>query len=299
MLKIEIPPEYCDAISRVTALDGIEEVKLAKVYRETKDINYRNALIESGLRLVPKIANRYVGKGLPDEDLIQAGNEGLIKAAEDFDPEKGVLFSTYAYRKIRAWIALAIINTSRVVRIPKDSYFVAVKVKTYVKDYIDKIGESPSKEDIIEKFVLTESQYGNIMRIINGHLVDSIDSTFEDGLFSEPVIYNSEFGESIDTSDRIAELKNNLKLLDKKERNILNMIYGLDDKEPMTSTEIGLKLGLTRQRIQQIENSALENLLKTFLNLDAPKKRRSRERRLRSKLRSNQLNKIAQSAPQP
>lgn len=270
---------YLREIGQYEVLTKEEETAYAKKYKETKDINAKNALINHNLRLVVSIAKKYIGTGLPIMDLVQNGNIGLITAVEKFDPDLGYKFSTYATWWIKQSITRSISNDSRLIRLPVHIVEQANKIKQARIALKDILGYEPSNAELA-KYINDNKLYSSSVT----H-VDEVDirlySAFYDGnsiiSLDTPVLDSSGDGDTcigdyIPNNEKGPEdiaMKNNLATavkqvleatLKEKEINILVDRFGLNDHPRLTLEEVGRKYNVTRERIRQIEAKALHKL---------------------------------------
>ena len=250
---------YLHDIRKTTLLKAHEEIELA-LRIEKGDEAARSRMIESNLRLVVKIAKRYVNRGLTFMDLIEEGNVGLIKAVERFKAEKGCRFSTYATWWIRQSIDRALTNQVRTIRLPM-----------HVSDDIARMGRvndhlsctlrrPPTPEEIAEETGFTLAYLERLHSI--RHKILSIDMTLDvDGDFTlqdkleDPNV--SDPAEAIHSDKMRSYVRTKLEVLNARERKIVELRFGLEDDEPMTLERIGRVFGVTRERIRQIQVEAL------------------------------------------
>ncbi len=253
---------YLAAISRTKLLKREQEVELSRAARKG-DRRAHDRLVAANLRLVVSIARRYQGMGLSFSDLIGEGNLGLIKAAEYFDPELGFRFSTYASKWIRQSITRALANHSRTVRIPAN---VIASLRKYlqVERKLAQTSEGRhSVDDVAKALELPVEKVNDLARLTRGTL--SMDSPI--GEEAQATLYDllpdgsqeSPLEHAGDTLNRrrMAVL---LEILDDRERRILNFRFGLDGQEPLSLEETGKKIGVTRERVRQIEKRCLLKL---------------------------------------
>jgi len=243
-----------------------QEHFLGKLITEENDPCAREQLVRSNLRLVVNIAKRYGGRGMSLGDLIEEGNLGLIKAVDYFDPERGTRFSTYAAWWIKQSIKRALLENVQPVHIP--TYMVALinQWRHTAVELENTLGRTPDVEEMAEIMKLPVRKAKIIHQIVKilGAAKDahSYDGTEEDEML-EGILEDQSTGRPEDALVASEEQAKVLCLLDEiepREADILRLHYGLDGRKPMTLREIGKKLGLTRERIRQIQREALTKL---------------------------------------
>lgn len=257
---------YLKDIQKSTLLTAQDERELAGLIAKGDDAA-RDRMIESNLRLVVKIAKRYMNRGLPFLDLIEEGNMGLIKAVEKFKVSKGCRFSTYATWWIRQSIERALVNQSRTIRLP---VHVADDINKLVKinrELVQRLKRDPSDEEIanamgtepayVRKMMILVKKTYSIEHPMGDNEDYSLIDTIEDTNLVDP-------GKMIEDLDRFAHVLEWMDDLNENEREILAMRFGLNDREPQTLDTIGQKFGVTRERIRQIEAKSLTKLRKTL-----------------------------------
>ena len=253
---------YLREIGKVSLLTARDEKRLARRI-ERLDLDAKNELIESNLRLVVSIAKNFMGRGLQLSDLIQEGNLGLIRAAEKFDYRKGFKFSTYATWWIRQAITRAIADQSRTIRVPVHMFDAMNRVLRARRDLTQKKGREPNIEEIAGEVEMSHERVESIMEIAQQPA--SLDTPIgeDDGATLADFIADPDHNQP---TERVADnlvredLQTLLDSLGKKERAVLELRYGLGGQRPMTLNEVGQHFGLTRERIRQIEVRTLNKL---------------------------------------
>jgi RNA polymerase primary sigma factor len=254
---------YLGRIGRGRLLTHEEELDLGRRAR-AGDARARSRLIEKNLRLVVSVAKRYRGMGLPFEDLIQEGNRGLMKAAERFDPELGNRFSTYAIWWIRQAIGRAIEDKGRAIRLPTHAQGKARKAARVRNELSARLGGEPADEEVGESLGWTVRE----VRAVTGLLLDVVsldrpvgaeDGSTRLGDFVEDE-QASEVPEAVIRDMENTRLKESMGEMSARERHILVRRYGLDDREPATLAELSDKLGVTRERVRQLQRNAERRL---------------------------------------
>jgi RNA polymerase primary sigma factor len=250
---------YLKDIRKTKLLTPEQEVELA-LRIEVGDEQARQRMIESNLRLVVKIAKRYVNRGLPFTDIIEEGNVGLIKAVERFKAEKGCRFSTYATWWIRQSIERALTNQVRTIRLPvhvSDDLDRVRRVANSMSRWLDR---EPTCEELAEETGFTEVYVRRLLSIRKK--IYSIDQTLDaDGEFTlQDKLEDPNAADPTDSlqSDKmVGFVRGKMNVLNDRERQILALRFGLENDEPMTLESIGKVFGVTRERIRQIQMEAL------------------------------------------
>jgi RNA polymerase primary sigma factor len=255
---------YLKRIGKVRLLTKDDEVRLAKRV-EMNDMAAKNALIEANLRLVVSIAKRYTGRGLTLLDLIQEGNLGLIRAVEKFDWRRGFKFSTYATWWIRQGITRALADQSRTIRIPVHMVERMNRVGRVRRALLQKNGRDPTPEEIAAEVEMPPSQVEEILEL--GREPVSLETPVGAGEGGESrladFIEDEASGAPLDLVSagmREQDLEEALRSLQWRERRVLELRYGLSSGEPMTLEAIGSEVGVTRERVRQIESRTLSKL---------------------------------------
>ncbi|MGH2845120.1 MAG: sigma-70 family RNA polymerase sigma factor [Thermoleophilaceae bacterium] len=253
---------YLREIGKVPLLTADQEVYLAKRV-ERGDMAAKTQMIEANLRLVVSIAKPHVGRGLSFLDLIQEGSLGLIRAVEKFDYRRGFKFSTYATWWIRQAVTRAITDKARTIRIPIHMIERLNNVGHIQRQLVQRLGREPRPDEIAEELELTTEQVGEILR--RAQLPVSLEKPIgerEDLKLGDLV--QDELAESpldaTSVSLRREDVKHALSALPERERRVIELRFGLHGGQPRTLDEVGRTLGVTRERIRQIENSTLKTL---------------------------------------
>lgn len=260
----EILSTYLKEINRITLLTPEEEYELS-VKAKNGDKKARELLINSNLRFVVNVAKKYQGQGLPIEDLIDEGNIGLMTALDKFDPEKGYHFISYAVWWIRQSIMKAICDKGRAVRLPLNRTNELFQIQKAQKNILKASGEEASLEEIAKETGLDEQLVKDLINISRDMVsfdapISSSDDA-QDSLVGD-FIQDDNYGpEEITIQKCLKEdINEALSTLSDKEKDITILRFGLNNKAPMSLKEIGEVYNLTKERIRQIEKSALEKL---------------------------------------
>src|SRR5438094_9573930 len=249
--------------SNETALLTADEEKDLARQIAVGDTGARDQMVRANLRLVVNIARGYTGKGLALQDLIEEGNLGLLRAVEGFDPNMNTRFSTYASYWIKQSIKRALVNTAKTIRIPAYMVELLAKWRRATNQLTDELGRPPTNEETARFMGLPKKKLNIIKKAIRGYnsapQTDqteagwSIDEMLSDGRTKTP---DTEMVEN----DDLRQVMHLLDKMDPREATVLRMRFGLNDEEPKTLKEIGESLGLTRERVRQIESEALKKL---------------------------------------
>ncbi len=253
---------YLKEIRKSRLLTFEEEQALAKKIAKG-DQKARQKMIEANLRLVVSIGKRYINRGLPFSDIIEEGNIGLIKAVEKFNYKRGFKFSTYGSWWIRQSIERAIINQSKLIRLP---VHVVEKINHYMvvlEDLMQILGREPTTQEIAKKLGASEREVVNLQQLIRksysleSPIAHGHETSLKDIIEDTSRISPSKSAEGIKRREEILDW---LKTLKDNEQEVIRLRFGLDGGEPQTLEEIGKIFGLTRERVRQIESSALSKL---------------------------------------
>ncbi|HEY2768860.1 MAG TPA: sigma-70 family RNA polymerase sigma factor [Solirubrobacteraceae bacterium] len=253
---------YLRSIGRVPLLSASEEVALAKRI-ERGDVLAKQHMVEANLRLVVSIAKGYMGRGLTFLDLIQEGSLGLIRAVEKFDYRRGYKFSTYATWWIRQAVTRAIADKARTIRIPVHMAEKLNRVIHAERQLIQQLGREPSPAEIAAELQLPSIEVREILRMaqqpisLEKPVGEEDDSALAD--FVEDIAAESPF-ESASESLRRESVGRVLAVLPRREREVLEMRYGITGGRSRTLEEVGRAFNITRERVRQIENRTLKKL---------------------------------------
>jgi RNA polymerase primary sigma factor len=246
---------------RHALLTAPQEVELAKRI-ERGDMAAKTHMIQSNLRLVVSIAKNYRNQGLPFLDLIQEGTLGLIRAVEKFDWRRGYKFSTYATWWIRQAVARALADKARTIRMPVHIVERLQKMNRAERTLWTQLGREPTLEEIADEASLPIQQAHEVRAAARASTsLDQPVGEQEDAVFGDFVAGDDPLPEEeVEVSLRSQALSAALSSLPERERKVLVLRYGLEDAEPKTLEEIGRRLGLTRERVRQIELESLRRL---------------------------------------
>ena len=254
---------YLKEIGKIQLLSAQEELNLARQALEDGNGAARDRLIEANLRLVVSIAKRYVGRGMTFLDLIQEGNLGLMKAAEKFDYKRGFKFSTYATWWIKQSITRAIADQARTIRIPVHMVETINKLTRAKRELLQELGREPSVEEIAERTGMSAEKVAEVQKVaaepvsLESPVGEEEDSKLSDFISDDNLVSPEA---SADGTTLREALHACMKCLPEREQKVLCLRFGLCDGRPRTLEEVGQTMGVTRERIRQIESKALRRL---------------------------------------
>lgn len=255
---------YLREISKTPLLTPAEEVELAERIK-MGDQKARTHMIKANLRLVVKIAQDYSGYGLPLSDLISEGNIGLMKAVERFDPEKGGKLSTYGSWWIKQSIKRALANQSKTIRLPVHMVDKVSKMRKISTMMAESIGREPTDQELSDELGIPRRKLAMLKQA--AQRPTSLDAPVSDDSSSD---YSEMIGderavnplEALADKNMHGQLDGLLDVLDERESRIIDARFGLDGRKPMTLEEVGREFGVTRERIRQLQNIALDKMRK-------------------------------------
>ncbi|MFZ0505266.1 MAG: RNA polymerase sigma factor RpoD/SigA [Chthoniobacterales bacterium] len=263
---------YLREIGKIRLLTQQEEIDLAARIKKG-DREARALMIKANLRLVVKIAHDYKNLVLPVLDLVSEGNIGLMKAVERFDPAKGGKLSTYAAWWIKQSIKRALANQSKTIRLPVHLVDKISKMNRVASQMSEELGREPTDDELAEEVGLSPRSVSQLKTAsirptsLNAPINEDDSTEFGDLVGDEDARTPFEFLRDRNLRDELPEL---LAILDPRERTIIFQRYGLDGARPRTLEEVGKKLGVTRERIRQVQNIALMKLRRALSRKETP-----------------------------
>jgi len=257
-----IDEQWSRELAKRPLLSRSEETELGRRVRDG-DEAAREEFIESNLKLVVSIAKRYRNSGVPMEDLIQEGNMGLVKAVDKFDPDRGCRFSTHAVLWIEGQIRRSIANLRHNVHLPLRIVADLNKLSRVSDELTQRLGQKPSTEDVADSMEAPVSHVKQLMDLrpepvsLDDPIDDELETFLSDVLEDEAAVFPDDFAIRREAQQQIREC---LEDLPERYQTVIRLRYGLDNGREHTLEEIGKKLNLTRQRVRQIEMTALKKM---------------------------------------
>ncbi|RMF21269.1 MAG: RNA polymerase sigma factor RpoD/SigA [Bacteroidetes bacterium] len=259
--------KYLNDIGKIDMLTAEEEAELARRIRQG-DQDALERLTKANLRFVVSVAKQYQNQGLSLSDLINEGNVGLMKAAKRFDETKGFKFISYAVWWIRQSIMQAIVEYSRIVRLPLNKVGSYNKVNEAYLSFVQEFEREPTPEELAELLDITPREVSNLLRGGGRHLSVDAPLSGEDGDSTLLDVVSSD--ESLRPDENLMEqslkeeVQQGLSILSPREVEVLSSYYGLNGHKPLNLEEIGELYGLTRERVRQIKERAIRRLRKAY-----------------------------------
>jgi RNA polymerase primary sigma factor len=256
---------YLKQINEVPLLSPDEEKQLGWAIINDNDQHAKELMIKANLRLVISISKNYVHRGLPLADLIEEGNIGLIRAVEGFDPAQGARFSTYASWWIKQAIKRTLINAVQPIHIPAYMVELIARWKESSRKLEEQLGRTPGMQELAKAMKLPLKKLQIIRRAVKAFHAPSHAPTGDDG---EAVDFNDLFQdtrngnpeERVESREEFRLILRLLDSIDERDARVLRLRFGLEGQEPLTLKQIGHEVGLTRERVRQIEVEALKRL---------------------------------------
>ena len=265
--RLQTPLEtYLREINETALLTADDEKELSNRISDG-DAAARDRMVRANLRLVVNIARGYTGKGLPLQDLIEEGNLGLLRAVEGFDPNMNTRFSTYASYWIKQSIKRALVNSAKTIRIPAYMVELLSKWRRASAKLTEELNRTPTPEDIARELGIPKKKLRIVKKAITLYNATPQAEQEDSGLTLGDIVPDERTRgpeDELINADNLVHVSRLLDEMEPREATILRMRFGLDDREPQTLKEIGEALGLTRERVRQIESEALRRLYRSL-----------------------------------
>ena len=261
---------YLQQISAIPLITVQDEIELAELIQKG-DLKAREKMITANLRLVVKIAQYYANIGLSLLDLINEGNIGLMKAVERFDPSKGGKLSTYAAWWIKQSIKRALANQSKTIRLPVHMVDRVTQMRRTSAELAERIGRDPTDDELASEMNLPISRVAHLKSVskkpasLDSPLGEDENSTLGEVVADDNAINPSE---QLQSKSLIGDVNIVLSKLDPREADIIRLRFGLEGRDPLTLEQVGAKIGVTRERVRQLQEQALRQLRKNMATFE-------------------------------
>lgn len=262
---------YLNQINQVPLLTAEEEKALARAIIERSDMAAREKMVRANLRLVVNIAKQFMGRGMCLTDLIEEGNVGLLRAVEGFDPDAGCRFSTYASWWIKQAIKRALINGVQPIHVPAYMMELMTRYKKCTRKLEDELGRAPTNEELAKAMGISMKKLGIVQDALKAYSAPTqfVASENDEEMTISDVLEDQHSptpDQQVSSHDTLKHLEKLLERIDRRAATILRLRYGLEGENPLTLKQIGVRIGLTRERVRQIEHEALKRLRGAMMN---------------------------------
>ena len=289
---------YLKQISVIPLITVKEEIELAALIQKG-DAKAREKMITANLRLVVKIAHQYANIGLSLLDLINEGNIGLMKAVERFDPTKGGKLSTYGSWWIKQSIKRALANQSKTIRLPVHMVDRVTQMRRTSAELGERLGRDPTDDELASEMNLPISRVAHLKSVskkptsLDSPLGENENSTLREVVADDNAINPFE---QLQSKSLVGDVNIVLSMLDPREADIIRLRFGLEGRDPLTLEEVGAKIGVTRERVRQIQEQALRQLRKNMATFEKQRTAEEIEEEKRVEERSRILKGILKQA---